>query len=85
MVGIVFGVSRKFQGRGVEGAMIKWSQENIVTLNRYNETVLTWIGDFNPKMLKISDYLGAKVYRKYYTYRYLFDRNIPFERHPILE
>ena len=32
MVGIVFGVSRKFQGRGVEGAMIKWSQENIVTL-----------------------------------------------------
>jgi hypothetical protein len=85
MVGIVFGVSRKFQGRGVEGAMIKWSQENIVTLNRYNETVLTWIGDFNPKMLKISDYLGAKVYRKYHTYRYLFDRSIPFERHPILE
>jgi hypothetical protein len=85
MVGIVFGVSRKFQGRGVEGAMIKWSQENIVSLNRYNETVLTWIGDFNPKMLKISDYLGAKVYRKYHTYRYLFDRNIPFERHPILE
>ena len=31
------------------------------------------------------NYLGAKVYRKYHTYRYLFDRNIPFERHPILE
>ena len=85
MVGIVFGVSRKFQGKGVEGAMIKWSQENIVTLNRYNQTVLTWIGDFNPKMLKISEYLGADVYRKYHTYRYLFDQTIPFERAPILE
>ena len=85
MVGIVFGVSRKFQGRGIEAAMIKWSQDNIAPLNRYNQTVLTWIGDFNPKMLKVSEYLGAKVYRTYHTYRFLFDRNVAFERCQIME
>lgn len=85
MVGIVFGVSRKFQGRGIEAAMIKWSQEHIAPLNRYNQIVLTWIGDFNPKMLKVSEHLGAKVYRTYHTYRYLFDRSIVFERCQIME
>lgn len=85
MVGIVFGVDRKFQGRGIEGAMIKWAQENIVSLNKYNETVLTWIGDFNPKMLKVCENLGAEVYRTYITYRYLFDRTKEFKRCPIID
>lgn len=85
MVGIVFGVDRKFQSKGVEGAMIKWSQLNIAENATYNQTVLTWIGDFNPKMLKVCDNLGAEVYRKYATYRYLFDRNIPFTRCPIID
>lgn len=85
MVGIVFGVSRKFQGKGVEGAMIKWSEENLVSLNKYDETVLTWIGDFNPQMLRVCENLGAKVYRTFHTYRYLFDRTRPFERCPIVE
>lgn len=85
MVGIVFGVDKEFQGKGVEGAMIKWSQLNIVGKTQYNKTVLTWIGDFNPKMLKVCDNLGAEVYRKYATYRFLFDREKPFERCPIIE
>lgn len=85
MVGIVFGVGRRFQGKGVEGAMIKWAETNINALNRYDETVLTWIGDFNPKMLKVCENLGAKVYRTYHTYRFLFDPNQPFERHPMVE
>ncbi|MCB0400695.1 MAG: hypothetical protein KDD41_01300 [Flavobacteriales bacterium] len=85
MVGIVFGVDRKFQGKGVEAAMIKWAEDHVVSLGRYSETVLTWIGDFNPKMLKICENLGATVYRSYATYRYLFDRSKPFERCPIME
>lgn len=85
MVGIVFGVDRKFQGKGIEGAMIKWAEDHIVSLGRYSETVLTWIGDFNPKMLKVCENLGAKVYRSYATYRYLFDRTKPFERCPVVE
>lgn len=85
MVGIVFGVDKEFQGKGVEGAMIKWSQLNIAGKTQYNKTVLTWIGDFNPKMLKVCDNLGAKVYRKYATYRFLFDREKTFTRCPLID
>jgi hypothetical protein len=51
---------------------------------RYTSTVLTWIGDFNPRMLKVCENLGATNYRTLATYRYLFDRTKPFERHPII-
>ena len=83
MVGIVFGVAKEFQGKGVEGAMIKWSEKNIVAKKRYNKTVLAWIGDFNPTMLHVCENLGAEVYRTYHTYRYLIDRTQKFERLPI--
>jgi GNAT superfamily N-acetyltransferase len=84
MVGIVFGVDKAYHGRGVEGAMIKYCEEKIVTLNRYNETILTWIGDFNPKMIHIAENLGASLYRKLATYRLYLDKSRPFERHPML-
>jgi len=83
MTGIVFGVDREFQGLGVESAMVKWAEENIVTLGRYQQTVLTWIGDFNPKMMKVIENVGAENYRTLATYRYLFDRSKKFERMPI--
>ena len=84
MVGIVFGVDKEYHGRGVEGAMIKYCEEHIVTLNRYHETILTWIGDFNPKMIHIAENLGASLYRKLATYRLYVDKSTPFERHPML-
>jgi len=80
MYGLVFGVAHEFHGKGVEGAMIKFAEETIVPMNRYQDTVLTWIGDFNPKMIKVCENLGAKQYRTFSTYRYLFDHSIPFER-----
>lgn len=84
MVGVVFGVDREYHGKGVEGAMIKWTEENIVTLNRYKETILTWIGDFNPKMIRVAENLGAKRYRTLITYRLILDPSIVFERHPVI-
>lgn len=85
MVGIVFGVAKEFQSKGVEGALIKWAEENIISKTNYEQTVLTWIGDFNPKMLHVCENLGANVYRTYQTYRYLFDENAVFERAPIID
>jgi len=84
MVGIVFGVAKEWQGKGVEGAMIHWAGEYITKNTKYREIVMTWIGDFNPKMLKVCQNLGATRYREMKTYRYLFDRNAVFERHPII-
>ncbi len=84
MLGIVFGVSRNFQGRGVEAALVIHGHYTILPLKRYNDTIISWIGDFNLKMLKLRDNLGFANYRTWVTYRYLFDRNAPYERAPIL-
>jgi hypothetical protein len=85
MTGIVFGVVKEWQGKGVEGAMIVHMSNWLQRTNRYTDTVLTWIGDFNPPMLKVCENLGATNYRTLATYRYLFDRTKPFERLPVIE
>lgn len=83
MVGIVFGIDRDYHGKGIDGAMIKWTELHIVSTGRYKTTILTWIGDFNPKMVRIAENLGATVHRKLATYRKLFDENKEFKRMPI--
>ena len=85
MTGIVFGVAKEWQGKGIEGALIVYAEKNIVEKKLYKDTILTWIGDFNPRMVKVCQNLDAENYRTLATYRYLFDRSIPFERHPIIE
>ncbi|TVR38649.1 MAG: hypothetical protein EA392_09245 [Cryomorphaceae bacterium] len=86
MVGIVFGVVREYQGKGIEGAMIKWAEDHVVVAKRrYSETILTWIGDFNPKMLRVCENLGGRRFRTLATMRYLFDRSAPFKRAPMVE
>lgn len=85
MTGIVFGVAKEYQGKGMEGALIVFGEKHIVDKKLYRDTVLTWIGDFNPRMIKVCENLGAENYRTLATYRYLFDRSKPFERHPVIE
>ncbi len=85
MTGIVFGVVKEWQGKGVEGVMIVHTSQWLLKTGRYRDTVLTWIGDFNPRMLRVCENLGAANYRTLATYRYLFDRSKPFERLPIIE
>jgi hypothetical protein len=85
MTGIVFGVAKEWQGKGIEGALIVFGEKNIVDKKLYKDSVLTWVGDFNPRMVKVCENLGAENYRTLATYRYLFDRTKPFERHPIIE
>ncbi len=84
MVGLVFGVDKAYHGRGVESAMIKYCEKHIVTMNRYKETIITWIGDFNPKMLKVIENLEAEKYRTLITYRKMLTEKYPFERCPII-
>lgn len=85
MTGLVFGVVKDWQGKGVEAAMIVYAEQTIVNAGIYHDTVLTWIGDFNPKMIKVAENLGTTLWRTLYTYRYQFDRTLPFERAPVAE
>ena len=83
--GLVFGVIPKFQGKGVDGYLIVEAAKVIQGKMKYTDYEMQWIGDWNPKMLNVAESLGTHVSRKLITYRYLFDRNKHFERHPFLK
>ncbi len=84
--GLVFGVVPEWQGKGVDGYIIgesaKVIQQDYMPYTQYE---MQWIGDFNPKMINVAESLGnVKRSRSLHTFRYLFDRNKPFTRHPVL-
>ncbi|WP_315055536.1 hypothetical protein [Chryseobacterium indoltheticum] len=84
MVGLVFGVIPEWQKKGIEGYMIWEGTQHLRKHTDFKTTELQWIGDFNPKMIKIAENLDTTVTRKLATYRYLFDQEKDFERHPII-
>jgi hypothetical protein len=85
MLGLVFGVVPDFQKKGVESAMILSYRDFLeIKKLKYLTIELNWIADFNPKMMRVAEQLLATICKTHYTYRYLFDRDKPFERHPIL-
>lgn len=83
-VGLVFGIIPEFQGRGVDAFMIIEAAEVIQGQMKYEDYEMLWIGDFNPKMINIAESLGTQRSRRLQTYRYLFDRNKEFKKHPVL-
>ncbi len=79
--GVIFGVVPRFQGKGVEGGMIKaFADIGTQPGFQYKELELNWIGDFNPPMIKLANQLGFSVAKTHVTYRYLFDREKDFRR-----
>ncbi|WP_224997499.1 hypothetical protein [Cesiribacter sp. SM1] len=85
MLGLVFGVVPAHQGKGIESAMaIATSRYVWSSKSPYLDFEMNWIGDFNPKMMRIAEEVGGKVYKVHHTYRYLFDRSKPFNRCPII-
>jgi hypothetical protein len=83
-VGLVFGVIPEFQGKGVDAYIIIEGAFVIQKQARYDEYEMQWIGDFNPKMINIAESTGSHRSRTLSTYRYLFDREKEFKRHPIV-
>jgi hypothetical protein len=85
MFGIIFGVIPDFQGKGVEGGIIMAANVVVQSKGRWDEMELTWIGDFNPKMMRVAENLGAKVVKTHATMRKLFDERRAFQRAPIID
>lgn len=83
-VGIVFGIVPEFQGTGADSYMILEGAYFIQDKELYEDFEMQWIGDFNPKMITVAKSLGTKISRKLTTYRYLFDREKEFKRHPMV-
>ena len=84
-LGLIFGVVPDFQGRGVEAALIKtFSDEAFKAGFPYQVLEMNWIGDFNPRMVHVMEYIGADIYKTHATYRKLFDESREFTRCPII-
>lgn len=84
--GVTFGVVPEFQGKGIESGMM-YEFEKVVAANKlkYKTLELSWIGDFNPVMMRmVEKYVCASRHKMHTTYRYLFDREKPFTRAPRL-
>jgi hypothetical protein len=83
--GIIFGIVPEWQGKGIDAFIIGESAKQHVhtAACKYQSFEMQWIGDFNPKMLNVAQGLGATFQsRKLATFRYLFDRQKEFKRHP---
>lgn len=81
MLGLVFGIIPEHQGKGVDGALVMESYNTLQTLpGMYDSLEISGIGDFNKKMIIVVKQVGGEICKVHSTYRYLFDRSIPFER-----
>lgn len=83
--GIVYGIVPEFQGKGVDAYMIVEAAKIVQPTTYYKEYEMQWIGEFNPKMINVASSLGETFRsRMLTTYRYLFDKNKEFKRHPVV-
>ncbi len=85
VIGRIFGVIPEFQNKGVEGALVLFFQKRIMMPSfKYKTFELNWIGDFNPVMMKVAEFIGGSIYKTHVTYRYYFDQNVEFKRAPLV-
>lgn len=81
VIGLIFGVVPEFQNKGVADGMILFFEDEVAKPGfKYTDLEMNWIGDFNPKMIKLANYISGEVKKTHITYRYLFDRNKEFKR-----
>lgn len=83
--GTVFGVVPAHQRKGVEAGIVMAADKVVRPKNKWKWIELTWIADFNPKMVHTCETIGGKIVKQHVTYRKLFDPKKPFTRHPIVE
>ncbi|TRX53677.1 hypothetical protein FNH22_20190 [Fulvivirga sp. M361] len=84
MLGLVFGIAPEHQGKGVEGALVLATAQMVQKdYPRYDDLEMNWIGDFNPKMIRVVEQVGGDIVKTHITYRKLFDETKPFKRAPM--
>jgi hypothetical protein len=85
LTGLAFGVVPKYQALGIDSFMIYECGLLVQNKDWYTQYEMGWAGEWNPKMINIYKSLNAVQSRRMITFRYLFDRSRPFERHPEME
>ena len=75
---VVGGVHPSYQNSGVESAIFLHLYNIFRKKPWFRELELSWVGDFNPRMIAIYEALGAKQAKMHITYRYLINDKIHF-------
>jgi hypothetical protein len=73
MRAIVMGTKQKYQNHGLESGLFITLGEYVLPLNQYTELELSWVGDFNEKMMAMHHAMGAIFGKKHLTMRYIFN------------
>jgi hypothetical protein len=73
MRAIVMGTKKKFQNHGIESALFITLGDYVLPLDQYDTLELSWVGDFNEKMLALHHSMGATFANKHLTMRYMFN------------
>jgi hypothetical protein len=81
MRAVVGGVHPNFQNSGVESAIFYQLYSVFKKKPWFKELELSWVGDYNPKMIAIYEALGAEKAKTHVTYRYLINKKLPFKRY----
>jgi len=80
MRAVVGGVHPTHQNSGVESAIFLHLYRVFDKKPWFKELELSWVGDYNPKMIAIYEALGAKKAKTHITYRFLINKQLPFIR-----
>jgi hypothetical protein len=83
--GLVFGIVPEYRNKGVESGLILAIQKAVRKTTTYYGFYIVWIGDFNPKMVRIVELLGKNRVFTLITYRKMFKDEYEFSRHPVLD
>jgi hypothetical protein len=78
---VVGGVEHSYQNTGVESAIFYQLYQVFKKKKWIREMELSWVGDFNPKMLAIYEALGAKRAKTHVTLRYMINKDLKFSRY----
>ena len=82
---LIMGIVPQFQKSGVESAIF-WHLNEVMKRKPWiTEVEMSWAGDFNPQIVSVYKAVGGDHMKTHYTMRYLFDRDKPFERAPIIQ
>lgn len=72
MRAVVMGTKKKFQNHGIESGLFITLGEYILPLKQYKELELSWVGDFNDKMLSLHQAMDVKFGKRHVTMRCIF-------------
>jgi len=78
---VVGGVEHSYQNTGVESAIFYQLYQVFKKKKWIREMELSWVGDYNPKMLAIYEALGSQRAKVHVTYRYMMNREARFMRY----